>query len=63
LDTGYPARTVVPDVPEAATFRTFILEAMDELPRGGFRAEGITHDPEGSWYGTPALEEERRWKR
>ncbi|MDQ0851080.1 putative membrane protein YdbT with pleckstrin-like domain [Arthrobacter sp. B3I9] len=63
LDTGYPASTVVPDVPEAATFRTFILEAMDELPRGGFRAEGITHDPEGSWYGTPALEEERRWKR
>jgi membrane protein YdbS with pleckstrin-like domain len=62
LDTGYPASTVVPDVPEAATFRIFILEAMDELPRGGFQAEGMMHNPEGSRYGTPALGEERRWK-
>ena len=63
LDTGYPASTVVPDVPEAATFRMFILEAMDELPTGGSAAEDVTHNPEGSRYGTPALGDERRWKR
>ena len=63
LDTGYPASTVVPDVPEAATFRDFILEAMDELPRGGFQAEGTTHNFDDGRYGAPALGDERRWKR
>ena len=63
LDTGYPASTVVPDVPEAATFRDFILEAMDELPRGGFQAEGTTHNFDDGRYHAPALGDERRWKR
>lgn len=34
LDTGYPANTVIPDVPEVMTFRSFILDALDELPEG-----------------------------
>lgn len=47
LDTGYPASTVVPDVPEVATFRNFMLDAMNELPQGGsFGAEDISHNPE-----------------
>jgi hypothetical protein len=53
LDTGYPASTVVPDVPEVGTFRTFILDAINELPQDGFRAEGMMHNAEGSWYGRP----------
>ena len=41
LDTGYPSSTVVPDVPEVATFRNFILDAIDDLPQGGvLGAEG-----------------------
>lgn len=47
LDTGYPSSTVVPDVPEVGTFRNFILEAINELPQSGFRAEGMMHNPEG----------------
>ena len=35
LDTGYPNSTVVPDVPEVATFRNFILDAIDDLPPAG----------------------------
>jgi membrane protein YdbS with pleckstrin-like domain len=34
LDTGYPSSTVIPDVPEVMTFRSFILDAIDELPEG-----------------------------
>ena len=51
LDTGYPASTVVPDVPEVGTFRTFILEAINDLPQGGFGAEGMMHNAEGGRYG------------
>lgn len=32
LDTGQPGGTLMPDVPEAARFRSFILEAIDGLP-------------------------------
>jgi hypothetical protein len=32
LDTGQPGGTLMPDVPEAARFRNFILEAIDGLP-------------------------------
>lgn len=46
LDTGYSASTVVPDVPEVATFRIFILEAIAELPLGGHRPEGTLYNPE-----------------
>ena len=47
LDTGYPAGTVLPDVPEVAVFRTFILDAMDDLPpRRVSGAEGIDHADE-----------------
>ncbi|MCU1531744.1 MAG: hypothetical protein JWO49_1315 [Arthrobacter sp.] len=50
LDTGYPASTVVPDVPEAVTFRNFILDAIDDLPRGqGFGADGRMHQPDEAW--------------
>ncbi|MDQ0822042.1 membrane protein YdbS with pleckstrin-like domain [Arthrobacter sp. V1I7] len=56
LDTGYPSSTVVPDVPEVATFRNFILEAINELPQGGFRAEGTMHHPEGSRNGAEPWE-------
>jgi membrane protein YdbS with pleckstrin-like domain len=46
LDTGYPASTVVPDVPEVVTFRNFILDAIDDLPPGQvFGADGMTHNP------------------
>ena len=34
LDTGHGADAVIPDVPEAAKFRNFVLDAIDELPAG-----------------------------
>lgn len=34
LDTGHGVDTVIPDVPEAARFRNFVLDAIDELPDG-----------------------------
>jgi uncharacterized membrane protein YdbT with pleckstrin-like domain len=34
LDTGHGVDAVIPDVPEAARFRNFVLDAMDELPDG-----------------------------
>ena len=40
LDTGHPYSTVVPDVPEAATFRNFILDAIHDLPQGGVPGAG-----------------------
>ena len=40
MDTGYPSSTVVPDVPEAATFRNFILDAINDLPQGGVLGAG-----------------------
>lgn len=54
LDTGYPAGTVVPDVPEVATFRNFIQDAVAELPRARVMGpEGDMHNPEvnpnGPW--------------
>lgn len=32
LDTGHAVDTVIPDVPEAERFRSFVLDAIDELP-------------------------------
>lgn len=49
LDTGYPSSTVVPDVPEVATFRNFILDAIGELPREAARPEDIMHNPDAAW--------------
>ncbi|MET4136962.1 PH domain-containing protein [Pseudarthrobacter sp. PvP090] len=50
LDTGYPSSTVVPDVPEAATFRNFILDAINDLPQGGaLGAGGMMHNPDAAW--------------
>jgi len=50
LDTGYPAETVVPDIPEVATFRNFVLDAIGDLPKGeAFRADGMTYDPGETW--------------
>ncbi|WP_211882187.1 PH domain-containing protein [Pseudarthrobacter albicanus] len=50
LDTGYPSGTVVPDVPEVATFRTFILDAIEELPPAAVSGvEGMPHNPDEAW--------------
>jgi membrane protein YdbS with pleckstrin-like domain len=50
LDTGYPASTVVPDVPEVVTFRNFILDAIDDLPPGQvLGADGMMHNPGEHW--------------
>ena len=46
LETGYPAGMVVPDVPEVATFRNFMLDAIGDLPQGEvFGADGMTDNP------------------
>ncbi|MGM9473549.1 PH domain-containing protein [Pseudarthrobacter sp. YS3] len=34
LETGYQGVVTIQDVPEAARFRDFVLDAMDELPEG-----------------------------
>ncbi|UVJ40782.1 PH domain-containing protein [Arthrobacter sp. CJ23] len=43
LDTGHPGETVLKDVPEVRKFRSFILDAMDDLPDGEiFEADVLT---------------------
>lgn len=50
LDTGHPNSAVLPDVPEVATFRTFILDAINELPRGGAPGdEGVPYNNASPW--------------
>ncbi|HET8880181.1 MAG TPA: PH domain-containing protein, partial [Arthrobacter sp.] len=49
LDTGYPANTVIPDVPEVMTFRRFILEAIDELPEGEVMEDRDTGPGSDEW--------------
>jgi len=50
LETGYPLGTVVPDVPEVATFRNFLLDAIDDLPQGeASGADGMTYNPGEAW--------------
>ena len=50
LETGYPANMVVPDVPEAATFRDFILDAIHDLPQGGVPgAGGAPYNSDWAW--------------
>ena len=49
LDTGYPAGTVLPDVPEVAMFRTFILDAMDDLPPRRIPGAGGNHHADEAW--------------
>ena len=45
LETGYPVGMVVPDVPEVATFRNFILDAIGDLPQGEvFGADDMTYN-------------------
>lgn len=51
LDTGYPSRTVIPDVPEVMTFRNFILDAMDDLPEGELIESDDTMHGTGDWPG------------
>ncbi|MDR7081355.1 membrane protein YdbS with pleckstrin-like domain [Arthrobacter ginsengisoli] len=49
LETGYPTSMVVPDVPEVATFRNFILDAINDLPRDGVPgSEGMMHNPDAA---------------
>lgn len=60
LDTGYPAGTVVPDVPEAATFRSFIFDAINELPQGGVLGAGeLPYDNASPWQIEPRPTETR----
>lgn len=49
LDTGYPGGTVLPDVPEVAVFRTFIHDAMDNLPRHGVAGAGGMNHTDEAW--------------
>ena len=49
LETGHPASMVVPDVPEAATFRNFVLDAIDDLPREDPGAVDRMHNPDAAW--------------
>jgi membrane protein YdbS with pleckstrin-like domain len=45
LETGYPVGMVVPDVPEVATFRNFVLDAIGDLPQGGvFGADDMSYN-------------------
>ncbi|HEX9089706.1 MAG TPA: PH domain-containing protein [Arthrobacter sp.] len=50
LETGHPTSTVVPDVPEVATFRNFILDAINDLPRDEiWGSEDMMHNPDAAW--------------
>lgn len=50
LETGHPGGTVVPDVPEVATFRNYILDAINDLPpEGTAGAEGMMDYPDAAW--------------
>lgn len=50
LDTGYPNSAVLPDVPEVATFRNFILDAINELPQDGvLGVEGVPYNADRPW--------------
>ncbi|MDD1478276.1 PH domain-containing protein [Arthrobacter sp. H16F315] len=51
LEAGHPAGMVVPDVPEVATFRNFILDAINELPREVPGAVDLMHNPDPVWPG------------
>ncbi|QDY88856.1 PH domain-containing protein [Arthrobacter sp. UKPF54-2] len=51
LDTGYPARMVVPDVPEVMTFRNFILDAIDDIPEDELIEADDTMHGTGDWRG------------
>ena len=45
METGYPVGMVVPDVPEVATFRNFVLDAIGDLPQGGvFGADDMSYN-------------------
>lgn len=44
LDTGHGVDAVIPDVPEAARFRNFVLDAIDELPDGVILAADQAQD-------------------
>jgi uncharacterized membrane protein YdbT with pleckstrin-like domain len=66
LDTGHPGGTIMTDVPEVAKFRSFILDAIDELPEGEIFEAGAVED----FADADFLREiggntrnERRWKR
>jgi uncharacterized membrane protein YdbT with pleckstrin-like domain len=46
LETGYPVGMVVPDVPEVATFRNFVLDAIGDLPQDEVsEADDMTYNP------------------
>ena len=50
LDTGHPNSAVLPDVPEVATFRNFIIDAINDLPQGGvLGVEGVPHNNASPW--------------
>lgn len=47
LDTGHPGDAVLADVPEVGKFRSFILEAMAELPAGARFEPGAVTGTDG----------------
>lgn len=50
LDTGHPGGTVVPDVPEVATFRNYLLDAINDLPPQAIAGpEGMMDYPDAAW--------------
>ncbi|QYF90852.1 PH domain-containing protein [Arthrobacter sp. PAMC25284] len=60
LDTGYPLRAVVPDIPEIGTFRNFLQDAINDLPRGGTAgADAMLRMPQPG----QTARDERRWMR
>lgn len=46
LDTGHAGAMVMADVPEAATFRSFVLDAIDDLPEGEMFDADVVKDIE-----------------
>jgi membrane protein YdbS with pleckstrin-like domain len=54
LETGHPNSAVLADVPEVATFRNFILDAISDLPQGGvLGVEGVPYNNASPWQAGP----------
>lgn len=49
LDTGHKTALVLDDVPEASTFRSFVLDAIGDLPEGGNFGRGADDDDDVPW--------------
>ncbi|XAS65064.1 PH domain-containing protein [Pseudarthrobacter sp. So.54] len=49
LETGHPASMVVPDVPEVAMFRSFVLDAISDLPQEVQWPGDMMDNPDAAW--------------